>query len=87
MSTTDISTDAADLAAQHTATFHAQTGKRKFSAPFEEDGAWWILDSQGHQWCWCDGYGEGFAWERFTDDDDPFVVETRREKRSPKEKA
>jgi hypothetical protein len=56
-------------------TFRQQTGKRKFSRAFVEEGAWWILDAQGHQWCLVDG-----GWECFTDDDDPFVVELKQNK-------
>lgn len=63
------------------ATFRAQTGKRKFSDPFEENGDTWILDSQGHQWCWVE-YDGAFEWERFTDDDDAFVIETKQAKRA-----
>jgi hypothetical protein len=81
------STPLSDLAVQQVATFRKQTGKRKFSLPFEEDGAWWIIDSQGHQWGWCDEYGEGFAWVCFTEDDDEFVLETKREKRTTKRAA
>ncbi len=59
------------------AAFRQQTGKRKFSRAFAEDGTLWILDAQGHQWCLVDG-----AWECFTDDDDPFVVEFQQARRA-----
>jgi len=59
----------------HETTFRQQTGKRKFSQAFVEDGALWILDTNGHQWCLVDN-----VWELFTDDDDPFVLELRQTK-------
>lgn len=55
-----------DPAADVTASFRAQTGKRKGSA-FQEAGAWWAIDVDGHQWCLV-----GSSWERFTDDDDVY---------------
>jgi hypothetical protein len=74
--------DAADLAKAQIAAFRAQTGKRKFSVPFAEEGETWIIDAQGHQWLWSNEYGEGFAWECMTDEDDSFVIETKRAKRA-----
>lgn len=60
-------------AATLSASFRTQTNKRKFSAPFCEDGAWWILDAAGHQWCLVEG-----DWVQFTDDDDEFARALRR---------
>lgn len=57
--------------------FQAQTGERKFSEPFAEDGATWIIDASGHQWCLVDG-----EWERFSEDDDPHVLDLAKQKRA-----
>lgn len=61
-------------------TFRAQTGKRKFSAPFVEDETTWILDCQGHQWGWVVEEGAP-EWICFTDDYDAFVIEVKQDKR------
>lgn len=36
-------------AAELTASFRKQTGKRQGEA-FQEDGHWWVIDADGHQW-------------------------------------
>lgn len=59
------------------ASFRAQTNKRVFSSPFEEDGSTWIIDAAGHQWCLVDG-----TWEQFTDEDDPHVLDLARQRRA-----
>jgi len=63
-----------------TASFRKFTGKRKGTA-FVEDGAWWVIDADGHQWCHVEVDGVD-TWERFSDDDDSFVRERRAAKRT-----
>lgn len=58
-----------------TKSFLQDTGKRK-GATFFEDGEWWGIGADGHQWCLVDG-----EWTRFTDDDDEHAREVATEKR------
>lgn len=64
-------------AAELAKSFRTQTGKRVFSEPFAMDGSTWIIDAAGHDWCLVDG-----EWERFTDDDDPYVLDLAKQKRA-----